>query len=329
MKIRNLTIDPPIILAPLAGSTNHAFRLICKQFGAGLEYTEMISSCGIYYNNSKTRDMFDWTDEERTVAVQLFGAVPEIMASAARTVEEAGADIIDINIGCPVPKVRKTGAGSALAEDYETVRLIMEAVVKAVSVPVTIKIRKGPSEHLTTAVDVSRIAEDAGVSAVAIHGRTAAQHYSGKADWDIIRRVKESVSIPIIGNGDIKSPEDAKRMFDETGCDAVMIGRAALGNPWLFRSVAHYLKTGEILPDPTSSERLSVAREHLRLVVQLHGEDRGIREMRGQLPWYIKGMPHAAVIRNELSSLSTFSQVDEMLSSLCSGDPTPKEHGIS
>lgn len=317
MKIGNIDIDPAIVLAPLAGITNHAFRLVCRRMGAGAVWTEMISSFGIHYRNSKTLSMFDWTDEERPVAVQIFGADPDAMATAARTVAEAGADIVDINIGCPVPKVRKTGAGAALVQDMDTAREVMQAVVRAVELPVTIKIRKGIDEQTITAVDVSRMAEEIGVAAISVHGRTAAQGYSGVADWEIIREVKQAVSIPVIGNGDVRAPEDARRMLHETGCDGVMIGRGCLGNPWLFTRTAHLLRTGEVLPEPTYEERIAVAREHLRLAVELSGEERGVREMRGQLAWYVKGMPGSTTLRRTLTESATHEDVERALSSAC------------
>ncbi|MHB0913596.1 MAG: tRNA dihydrouridine synthase DusB [Armatimonadota bacterium] len=316
MRIGSIPVDPPVVLAPLAGITNHAFRLICRRLGAGAVWTEMISGCGIHYRNAKTFSMFDWTGEERPVVVQIFGSDPTIMAEAAKAVEEAGASVVDINLGCPVPKVRKTGAGSALIEDYETAARVISAVARAVSVPVTVKTRKGPNDRVTTAVDVARIAEDSGASAVSVHGRTVAQGYSGSADWGIIGEVKAAVGIPVIGNGDVKSPEDAKRMLDTTGCDAVMIGRGALGNPWIFRRTEHYLSTGELLPEPSQAERLEMAREHLHLAVELHGEDRGVREMRGQIPWYLKGMPGVAQKRRLLSEAATLAEMEGILSDI-------------
>ena len=316
LRIGNNTITPPVALAPMAGVTNHAFRIICRRFGAGVVYTDMISSYGLHYRNPKTFRMFDWLPDERPVAVQIFGADPEKMASGAKAIAEAGADIVDINLGCPVPKVTKTGAGAALMNDLDTARRIMEAVVRAVDVPVTIKTRKGPNESLVTAVELSRMAQDAGVAAVAIHGRTAAQGYSGTADWSVIRQAKEAVGIPIIGNGDVKSPEDAKRMLDETGCDGVMIGRASLGNPWIFQRTAHYLQTGELLPEPTLQERIEVAREHLRGMVELLGEEMGTREMRGQIPWYIKGMPGASVLRRRLTESESLEEMERALGEL-------------
>ena len=317
IKIGNIDIDPPVVLAPLAGVTNHAFRLICRRMGAGAVWTEMISSCGIHYRNSKTIEMYDWTIEEQPAAVQIFGADPAIMAEAATQIEAAGAEIIDINLGCPVPKVRKTGAGCALVEDYDTARAVMASVVKAVKIPVTVKTRRGAHEGLITAVDISKMAEDAGVSAVSIHGRTAAQGYSGTADWDIIAQVKQAVGIPVIGNGDVKSPQDAKRMFDETGCDGVMIGRGALGNPWIFKRTAHYIRTGELLPEPAFEERIEIARQHLRMIVDLHGEERGIREMRGQLVWYIKGMTGAAALRRTATQASNLAEMESAFSEIC------------
>lgn len=278
----------------------------------------MISSYGIQYRNPRTLDMFDWTPEERPVAVQIFGAEPGAMAIAAQTVEAAGADIIDINIGCPVPKVRKTGAGAGLIENLDIAREVMASVVRAVKIPVTIKTRKGLNDQITTAVEVARIAEDVGVSAVSIHGRTAEQHYSGTADWGIIAEAKRAVSIPVIGNGDVKSPEDARRMIDETGCDGVMIGRSSLGNPWIFRRTVHFLATGMLLPEPTYVERMEIAREHLRMIVELYGEDKGIREMRGQMAWYVKGLPGAAQFRRLLTEAVSLEDMESALAETCS-----------
>ena len=327
MRIGTIEIDPPVVLAPMAGTTNRAFRLICRRFGAGAVWTEMLSSYGIRYRNPKTLSMFDWQPDERPVAVQLFGADPQVMAVAAQAVEAAGADIIDINLGCPVPKVRKTGAGAALMEDLDTARGVMEAVVRAVKIPVTIKTRKGPNDQIITAVDVARMAQDIGIRAVAVHGRTAAQGYSGSADWGIIAEVKRAVDIPVIGNGDVKSPEDAKRMLDETGCDAVMIGRGALGNPWIFRRTAHFLASGELLPEPTYLKRIEAAREHLRLLAELHGEGRAVREMRGQFAWYVKGMPGSAHLRKLVSQATSLEKMDEVLllrnAELPSPQPSP------
>src|SRR5258706_9196345 len=246
-KIGDITIDPPLTLAPMAGQTNHPFRLLCREMGdCGLVCTELISSQAMHYKSSRTFDMFDWSDAELPFAVQLYGSDPAIMAEAARIVVDHGADIVDINMGCWVPKVAKTGGGAALLRDVCTATRVVEAVVNAVSVPVTVKVRSGwDPEHLT-AVEFARAAEKAGVQAIAVHARTASQGFTGKADWDIIRQVKEAVhEMPVIGNGDVETADDAIRMLTETGCDGVMIGRAALGNPWVFRQMAHTIRTGE------------------------------------------------------------------------------------
>lgn len=314
-RIGNVEVEPPVVLAPMAGVTNHVFRTICRRFRAGMVWTDMVSSYGLHYRNPKTLRMFDWTPDERPVAVQIFGAEPHVMASAAELVASAGADVVDINIGCPVPKVTKTGAGAGLIRDLETARKVIAAVVRAAGVPVTVKTRKGLDESHVTAVEVARIAEEVGASAVTIHGRTAAQGYSGRADWEIIARTKEAVAIPVIGNGDVRSPEDVKRMFDQTRCDAVMIGRGALGNPWIFRRTEHYLSTGELLPEPTYAERIEVAREHLRGMVELLGEEVGIREMRGQIAWYVKGMPGATRFRRRAAEAASLKEMEAALGS--------------
>lgn len=316
LRIGDIEIDPPVVLAPLAGITNYAFRRICREFGAGAVWTEMISSFGIFYKNGRTLAMFDWQDDERPTAVQLFGADPDAMAAAAEAVQKAGADMIDLNMGCPVPKVRKTGAGSALMDDLEVARKVISAVVNASSVPVTLKTRKGPHPHLTTAMDLARLAEDCGVSAISVHGRTAAQLYSGTADWEIIRDVKRSVGIPVIGNGDVKTPEDAKHMLEITGCDGVMIGRAALGNPWVFSRTAEFLKTGILPPEPSFRERVEVARRHLHLLVDLHGEIKAVHEMRGQIVKYLTGIPGASKSRRLLTEAGSMQEMENALAGI-------------
>ncbi len=306
LQIGDVRVWPPLILAPMAGATNHAFRLLTRECGnVGLVVCEMVSSYALHYANLKTLTMFDWTPEEKPIAVQLFGAVPEIVAEAARMAEDAGVDIIDINMGCWVPKVVRTGACAALLKDLSQARRVMEACVRAVGIPVTIKTRTGWDSGDACAVDLARIAEDVGVKAIAVHGRTARQGFAGRSDWSVIGEVKSAVSIPVIGNGDVNTPEDARSMFDQTGCDAVMIGRAALGNPFVFRRIWAWISNGEMTAEPTITERLASARRHTELQVELLGEDRGIREMRSLLPHYIKGVANAARIRGLLTRVST------------------------
>lgn len=298
----------------MAGATNHAFRLLARECGGlGLVVCEMISSYGLHYANEKTLKMFDWTDEERPVAVQLFGADPEIVAEAARKAEDHGVDMIDINMGCWVPKVVKTGACAALLRDLSQARRVMEACVKATSLPVTIKTRKGWDLEHACASDVARIAEDVGVRAITIHGRAARQGFNGTADWNTIAEVKQAVGIPVIGNGDVRTSAEAEEMLRQTGCDGVMIGRAALGNPFIFRELWAWLSRGERIAGPTVQELVWAARRHTELQIELLGDERGVREMRSLLPHYVKGIPNAAKVRHQLTQVGSLAEVEELL----------------
>lgn len=298
----------------MAGATNHAFRMLARECGSvGLVVGEMVSSYGLHYGSERTMSMFDWTEEERPVAVQIFGAVPEMVAEAAKKAEDAGVDIIDINMGCWVPKVVRTGACAALLKDLPQARKVMEACVNATSLPVTIKTRRGWDLKEACAVDVARMAEDVGIKAVTIHGRSASQGFTGYSDLSIISEVKQAVSIPVIGNGDVKTPLDAEEMFRKTGCDGVMIARAALGNPFVFREMWAWLSSHSSTGAPTVQERVRAARRHTELQVDLLGEERGVREMRSLLPHYIKGLENAAKLRQELTQVKTVAEVEALL----------------
>lgn len=313
MKIGNVTLDNPLVLAPMAGVTDLVFRLLCKEQGCGLVYTEMVSAKGIYYNNKNTGILLEVNPEEKPVSLQLFGRDPKIMSEMAKRIEEIPFDILDINMGCPVPKVVNNGEGSALMEEPELVGEIVSAVSKAIQKPVTVKIRKGFTMEHVNAPEIAYIAQESGAAAVAVHGRTRSQYYTGKADWNIIRQVKEKLSIPVIGNGDIFEPEDAVHMMQQTGCDAVMIGRGIQGNPWLFGRTLHYMNTGELLPKPGVEEVLEMILRHARMQIEFKGEYLGIREMRKHTAWYMTGYPNASKLRGLVNQVETYAQLEALL----------------
>ncbi|MFA5067428.1 MAG: tRNA dihydrouridine synthase DusB [Candidatus Izemoplasmatales bacterium] len=312
-QIDELEIDNQIVIAPMAGITNPVYRGILKEYGAGLIYTEMVSDKGLGYQNKKTWEMLEIVPSEHPISLQLFGSEPESMTKAAQIIDqETTADIIDINLGCPVPKVIKSGAGSRLMCVPDRVFAIVSSVASAVKKPVTVKIRSGWDSQHINAVEIAKICEKAGAKAIAVHGRTRAQVYSGKADWDIIKAVREAVKIPVIGNGDITSPEIAKRMLDETGCQAIMIGRGVLGRPWLVRQIREYLETGTYEERVSLQERRQIIFRHLQRLKESKGEKLAVLEMRSHGAWYLKGLKNASDIKVQLSaaqSISDFSKI--------------------
>lgn len=312
-KIGDVEIDNPFVLAPMAGVTDLPFRKLCKEQGAGLICMEMVSAKAISFHNKNTEALMEIDKCENPVSMQLFGSEPELMARVAAEVEERPFDILDINMGCPVPKVVNNGEGSALLKNPELIVKIVKSVSSAIKKPLTVKVRIGFENEPVDIVDIAKRVEDAGAAAIAVHGRTRQQYYSGTADWDAIRRVKEAVSIPVIGNGDVDSPEKAEALIKETGCDGVMIGRAVRGNPWLFRELNHYFETGEKLPRPSVEEVREMILRHARMQIDLKGEFTGIREMRKHVAWYTAGMRHSAALRRETNLVSSYEELEKLL----------------
>lgn len=315
-KIGNVRIENPFVLAPMAGVTDMPFRTLCKEQGAGLICMEMISAKAISFHNKNTIALMKIDPCEHPVSMQLFGSEPELMAEVAKSIEDKDFDILDINMGCPVPKVVNNGEGSALLKNPELIVQIIKSVSSAIQKPVTVKVRIGFENVPVDIVEIARRAEDAGAAAIAVHGRTRQQYYSGTADWDIIRQVKEAVSIPVLGNGDVDSPLKAEALLKQTGCDGVMIGRAVRGNPWIFREMNHYFQTGELLSRPSSEEIREMILRHARAQIALKGEFTGIREMRKHVAWYTAGMRHSAGLRRASNTIESYEALQELLMKL-------------
>lgn len=309
MKIGNVELGGRVFLAPMAGVTDLAFRLICKEKGCDLLYTEMINAKALCYDDEKTKKMLNIRDEEHPISVQIFGSDPDYMGRATEILNEYPNEILDINMGCPAPKVVKNGDGSALMKNPKLAGEVLKVVVNNSIKPVTLKIRKGWDDNSINALEIAKIAEDAGISAIAVHGRTREQYYSGVADWDIIKQVKETVKIPVIGNGDVFDIKAAIKMLDKTGCDAIMIGRGSQGNPWIFNQINSYLDSGIIVPEPSVEEKISTAIKHLNLALEEDGEYVAVREMRKHIAWYLKGLKKSARLRDEINKIESYEEV--------------------
>ena len=313
MRIGNVVLENNIILAPMAGVTDLPFRLLCKEQGVGMTCTEMVSAKAISFHNKNTESLLEISEKERPVSLQLFGSDPDIISEVASYIEERPFDILDINMGCPVPKVAGNGEGSALMQNPKLVGEIIYKTARAIKKPVTVKIRKGFSEKNVNAVEIAKIAEANGAAAIAVHGRTREQYYSGKADWDIIRQVKEAVKIPVIGNGDVDYPQKAKELLEQTGCDGIMVGRGARGNPWIFREIKAYLEKGELIPRPSKDEIKSMMLRHARMQIEYKGTYTGIREMRKHISWYTAGFPGSAKLRGAINLVETYEELEQLL----------------
>ena len=316
IKIGSVPVPVPLGLAPLAGVTDLTFRTLCMEKGAGLVCTEMVSAKAITYHNKNTAALMRTASGEHPAAIQLFGSDPESLAEAARMIREAPFDFVDFNMGCPVPKVVKNGEGSALMRDPAAARDCLSALVESAGKPVTVKIRAGFSDAEKNAVEISRIAWEAGVCAVAVHGRTREQYYSGKADWNIIRAVKEAIPVPVFGNGDVTDGPSAEKMLEETGCDGILIGRAAMGNPWIFEQILHYLKTGEQKTAPGRQELSELLWRHAQMLTEANGESMGIRQMRSHAAWYLKGFRNAARLRGKINTIETLQDLERLCADL-------------
>lgn len=314
VKIGNVEFENNVFLAPMAGVTDVVFRTLCKMQGCGLTYSEMVSAKGIMYDNDNTKKLLEIDKKEGKVAVQLFGSDPAILGDMAKKLDSVeDIALFDINMGCPAPKIFKNGDGSALMKNPKLIGEIVKSVSSNTSKPLTIKIRKGIDDNSINALEIAKIAEENGAKGIAIHGRTREAFYSGEADWDIIKKIKENTSISVIGNGDITSPEKAKEILEYTNCDAIMIGRASQGNPWIFNRTIHYLNTGEILPEPTINEKMQLALEHLKMLVENKGEYIAIREMRKHLGWYIKGMHNSTEMRVSINQIENYEEMKQLL----------------
>lgn len=318
LQIGNVTLENNLILAPMAGVTDLPFRVLCKEQGAGMICMEMVSAKAILYKNKNTEELMTIDEREHPVSLQLFGSDPDVMGEIAKQIQDRPFDILDINMGCPVPKVVNNGDGSALMKNPVLAGKIIEQTVKSSQKPVTVKLRKGFDDAHVNAIEMAHVAQESGAAAIAIHGRTREQYYSGQADWDIIRKVKEAVSIPVIGNGDLLTGEDVMRMYQQTGCDGFMIARGAQGNPWIFKQMLHYMETGEVMAKPTMEEMVDMMLRHARMLIDYKGEYTGVREMRKHATWYTTGYPNSAKLRAKINDVESYEALEALFTEVLS-----------